>query len=66
MDELVWPPFHRKVVPEEAVALSEAVLAAQVMTLSGPALTVGLFVFTVTDTTSEAVHPLRVLVAVTV
>src|SRR5205085_5863419 len=66
MEEVVCPLLHIKVVPAEAVAVRVADVAMQVNTLSVPALTVGATVLPVTDTTSVAVHPFAVLVAVTV
>jgi hypothetical protein len=67
MEAVVAPPgLHTKVVPEEAVAVKVTEVTTQVSTLSGPALTVGGTVSMCTTATSEAVHPLEILVAVTV
>ena len=54
------------VVPVEVVAVSVTDVTRQVSTLSAPALTVGGVISWVTTTTSEAVHPFTVFVAVTV
>ena len=66
MEAVVWLPLlHNRVEPADEVAVSVAEVLIQLMTLSIPALTVGLTVSMVTTTTSEAVHPL-LPVAVTV
>ena len=66
IDEVVAPLLQTNVVFEEAVAVSSTEVVVQVNTLSAPALTVGGVMFWVTTTTSEAVQPFPVFVAVTV